>query len=87
LLEAYPSLTPADVKDVLMRTAKNLGLDGNTQGAGRAQVYIAYASLKPVGPPPTPGPTPGPIPGPEPGPGPEPEGCLKMILRALGLAK
>jgi subtilisin family serine protease len=87
LLEAYPSLTPADVKDVLMRTAKNLGLDGNTQGAGRAQVYIAYASLKPVVPPPTPGPTPGPIPGPEPGPGPEPEGCLKMILRALGLAK
>jgi len=52
LLEAYPDLTPADVKDALMRSAKDLGLADNTQGAGRAQVYNTYASLKPVEPEP-----------------------------------
>jgi serine protease AprX len=78
LLEAYPNLTPAEIKDVLMRSAKDLGLDENTQGAGRAQIYNAYASLKPV----EPGPGPGPEPGPEPG-----DGCLTRVLRALGLAK
>jgi serine protease AprX len=55
LLEAYPQLTPAEVKDVLMRSAKDLGLDSNTQGSGRAQVYNAYASLKPADPGPEPG--------------------------------
>ena len=73
LLEAYSSLAPADVKDVLMRTAKDLGLDGNTQGAGRSQVYNAYASLQPVEPPEPPTP-----------PG---DGCLIRIMRALRLVE
>jgi len=42
LLEAEPGLEPAQVKEVLMRTAKDLGLDPNTQGAGRADIYQAY---------------------------------------------
>lgn len=87
LLEAYPDLTPATVKDVLMRSAKDLGLDGNAQGAGRAQVYRAYASLEPVTPGPEPGPEPEPEPEPEPGPTPEPVGCLEALLRGLGLSK
>lgn len=93
LLGAYPHLTPAEVKDVLMRTAKNLGLEGNTQGSGRAQVYNAYASLKPIGPPTPEPPTPEPPEPPEPPAPPTPptppsgDGCLTQILRALGLAK
>lgn len=99
LLEAYPKLTPAEVKDVLKRTARNLGLDANTQGAGRAQVYSAYASLKPIEPLPPEPPEPEPPEPPEPPAPPEPptpptpptpppgDGCLTQILRALGLAK
>ncbi len=79
LLEAYPHLKPAEIKDALMRSAKDLGLDGHTQGAGRAQVYNTYASLKPIGPEPPEPPTP-----PTPPPG---DGCLTQILRGLGLAK
>jgi subtilisin family serine protease len=81
LLEAYPHLTPAEVKDVLIRSAKDLGMDGNSQGSGRVQVYNAYASLKPVEPPEPPEP---PTEPPTPPPG---GGCLTAILRALGLAK
>jgi serine protease AprX len=89
LLQAYPNLTPAEVKDVLKRTAKDLGLDGNTQGAGRAQVYNAYASLEPAEPPPSEPPEP---PEPPPSEPPEPptpprDGCRTQIMRALGLAK
>jgi len=71
-----------------MRTAKDLGLDGNTQGAGRAQVYNAYASLKPVEPPEPPAPPEPPEPpGPPAPPAPPGDGCRTQIMRALGLAK
>lgn len=43
LLEAEPGLKPAQIKEVLMQTAKDLGLDPNTQGAGRADIYQAYS--------------------------------------------
>lgn len=42
LLQADPSLPPQQVKDMLMRTAKNLNLDPNTQGAGRGDVLAAF---------------------------------------------
>jgi serine protease AprX len=42
LLEANPGYTPQQVKDTLMNSAKNLGLDWNTQGRGRADVLAAF---------------------------------------------
>lgn len=79
LLQANPSLVPQQIKDILMNTAKDLGLDANTQGKGRAQVFLAYQSA--IGEPPPPPPTPPPTlpPTPEP-PG---EGCLAMVQRWL----
>ena len=38
LLQAKPGLTPQQIKDILMNTTKDLSLDANTQGTGRAQV-------------------------------------------------
>lgn len=73
LLQANPSLTPREVKELLMRTARNIGYEANAQGAGRADVYQAYLGE--------------PSPGPEPEPEPEPgtgEGCLTMVARLLG---
>jgi len=55
LLQARPSLTPAAVKDLLMNTAKNLGVDANAQGAGRVQVYQAYVGEPAPPPAPEPG--------------------------------
>lgn len=73
LLQANPSLTPREVKELLMRTARNIGYEANAQGAGRADVYQAYLGE--------------PSPGPEPEPESEPgtgEGCLTMVARLLG---
>jgi subtilisin family serine protease len=66
LVEAFPALTPAELKERMMITAINLGLDVNTQGQGRADAYGAYDGT------PTPGPTPTPTP--------TPTGCLLSIL-------
>jgi subtilisin family serine protease len=71
LLEAAPSLTPAQIKALLQQTAVNLGLDPNTQGSGRADAFAAYQAISPQ--PPTPPPPPG-----------EPQGCLTALLRLLG---
>lgn len=91
LLEANPSLTPAQIKDIFTQAAIDLELDPNTQGAGRVDVYEAYrlaTSEEPV-PEPEPEPTPEPEPEPTPPPTPEPpgDGCLTQVMRALGLAK
>lgn len=71
LLEAAPSLTPAQVKALLQQTAVNLGLDPNTQGSGRADAFAAYQAISPQPPPPPPPPG-------------EPKGCLAALLRLLG---
>lgn len=76
LLQAKPGLSPQQLKDILMNTAKDLGLDPNTQGKGRAQVFAAYQSA--LGQTPTPQPPP-PTPTPEP-PG---TGCLDLIKSVL----
>ncbi|MEW5721312.1 MAG: S8 family peptidase, partial [Chloroflexota bacterium] len=62
LLQAKPGLSPQQIKDLLMDTAKDLGLDANTQGKGRAEAFAAYQSA--LGQEPQPPPTP-----PPPGPG------------------
>jgi subtilisin family serine protease len=78
LLQAKPGLTPQQIKDILMNTAKSLGLDPNTQGTGRAQVFQAYQVAIGTEPVPTPPPTPTPTPTP---PG---DGCLSAIKSLLG---
>lgn len=65
LLEAFPDLTPAQLKERLMSTAKDLGLDANAQGKGRADAYQAYLNT-PFTPPVT--------------PPPPPTGCLLSLL-------
>lgn len=71
LLQAHPSATTAQIKEALMKTAKNLGLDANTQGSGRAQIFEANQYLDNVQPPP-----PGCLPS-----------FVVVILQALGLRK
>lgn len=78
LLQAKPGLVPQQIKDLLMNTAKDLGLDPNTQGKGRAQVFAAYQSA--LGEIPQPPPQPQPWP-PPPAPG---LGCLEMLRNLLG---
>lgn len=56
LLEAFPDLTARQLKDRLMNTARELGLDANAQGKGRADAYQAYLG-EPFSPAPSPPPT------------------------------
>jgi serine protease AprX len=72
LLQAAPSLTPSQVKEILLATAVNLGVDPNAQGTGRADVYQAYIRASSALPPSPPTPSPE-----------EPEGCLPKALRVL----
>ena len=44
LLEADPGLTPREIKELMMRSAIDLGLDDNTEGAGRGDAFVAVAS-------------------------------------------
>jgi serine protease AprX len=61
LLQAKPGLSPAQVKELLMKGARDLGLAPNTQGAGRADVYAALrGEAAPAPPEITPVPTPAP---------------------------
>ncbi|HEX7592967.1 MAG TPA: S8 family peptidase [Anaerolineae bacterium] len=76
LLQAKPSLTPQQIKDLLMSTAKNLNADPNAQGEGRAQVFFAYQQSLGTLPTPTPTPTPTPPP--------QGNGCLSLIKSLLG---
>lgn len=86
LLQAFPGITPAAVKERLMRTAVDLALDPNTQGSGRADILAAHGYVPVPVPTPTPTPTPVPTPvpplvptpppTPEPPPPPPPGGCL-----------
>lgn len=41
LKQANPNYSPQQIKDALMNSAKNLGLDANTQGKGRGDVWAA----------------------------------------------
>lgn len=45
LLEAKPGQSPSELMSVLKSTAKNLGADSNTQGAGLVNAYAAYAKI------------------------------------------
>jgi hypothetical protein len=45
LLQARPDLSPQQIKDLLMTTAKNLNLAPNTQGSGRSDVAAAFTKL------------------------------------------
>ncbi len=76
LLQAKPGLSPQQIKDLFMNTAKDLGVDANTQGTGRAQVFAAYQAAL--------GETPSPTPTPTPTPTPAPGGCLDTIKAMLG---
>ncbi len=75
LLQAKPGLSPQQIKDTLMNTAKDLQLDPNTQGKGRSQVFAAYQSALGQTPTPTPPPVPTPTP-----PG---DGCLSIVKGLL----
>ncbi len=90
VLKGNPGLTPLQVKERLMETAVDLGLDPNTQGQGRVDAVAAVKGEQPSPEPepePEPEPTPEPGPGPSPGPGPTPPGCLGSVLKALGLLR
>jgi len=79
LLQAKPELSPAEIKQVIMETALDLGQDANAQGAGRARAEDALNRV--LGTAPAPEPTP---PGEEPPTPPSNnEGCLPTFLVPL----
>ncbi len=43
ILEKFPTLSPGDLKNLLMASAKGLGLAANTQGRGRGDIAKAYS--------------------------------------------
>jgi hypothetical protein len=47
ILQKYPGLSPAKVKDLLMRSAKDLGEPVIAQGAGRLDIFKAVNVLTP----------------------------------------
>ena len=71
LLQAFPELSPAQLKQRLMTTAVKLGQDENAQGSGRADAVSAYQ-----GTPSQPGPS----------PHPSPPGCLVGLASLLSRA-
>ncbi len=74
LLEAKPGLSPQQIKDLLASTAKDLQVEPNTGGKGRAQVYLAYqGAIEETPEPPQP---------PQP-PAPPGNGCLPRLKSAL----
>jgi len=79
ILQLRPGTAPAQVKDLLMRTAVNLGLDPNTQGSGRADIFRAISGGGAPSPTPPQPPTPGPAGPSQPVPPtpvpPVPDGC------------
>ncbi|MBP8110333.1 MAG: S8 family serine peptidase [Caldilineaceae bacterium] len=95
LLHQEPGLLPADVKNRLKSTAKNLGVGANDQGSGRVDALAAVAAgnSTPPPPPPAPDPTPDPVPDPVPDPTPVPTpppapvGCLGAVLQLFGLLR
>jgi len=46
LLQTDPELTPAEVKDLLIETATDLGFEANAQGAGLANIEEALARVR-----------------------------------------
>ena len=72
LLEAYPALTPAEIRGRFVQAAKDLGLDPNAQGAGRVDVEAAYKGETVPPEPPTP-------------PPPTTPGCLLGLLALLNM--
>lgn len=92
LFQAEPGLTPAQVKDRVMRAAQDMGQEPNWQGRGREDVLALVRGQTaeplpsqqptptPEPPPPTPPPPPEPTP-PPPTPTPAPpQGCLPVFL-------
>jgi serine protease AprX len=71
LVQARMGASPAQIKQALMGTALDLGLDPNAQGTGRARAEHALAAIRGDAPPPEPTPTPQP---------PTTPGCLFAFL-------
>jgi serine protease AprX len=77
LLEARPQLTPQEIKQRLMATAVDLGLNPYIQGRGRVDAWAALTQEVIPGPEPTPPPLP-----PPPGPG-AGQGCMLALVEML----